>query len=319
MFTGKCRCSSHSSRNIGTNDVQKAVEPFFSTGSSAVKQKAGGLFFQPADSVQRKCAECEKEENKMIQQKANGPVTATPSLASRINNSTGHGKPLPAKTLNEMGSSFGTDFSGVKIHTEENAAQMNNELNAQAFTHGKDIYFNKGKYNPETSEGKHLLAHELTHVVQQQNDVAPMVSRASWGEKWDAFWSAGPIDSYRANELAQEALAAAQQTGLPGLHNGPADAWRHCYWNCRMVEVIGKEDAEDIAENHEEHGGGPVVENTMDKWNNEEGRKCSGGCDNCCQSKLDAGKLWVLYGGKLGASKPTPRKGTPNGSKYDNY
>ena len=57
----------------------------------------------------------------------------------------------------------------------------------------------------------------------------------------------------------------------------------------------------------------------MDSWNNEEGQKCSPDCDLCCQSKLDAGKLWVLYGGKVGASKRTPRTISAAGSKIEKY
>jgi phage antirepressor YoqD-like protein len=64
---------------------------------------------------------------------------------------------------------FGSDFSGVRVHADSDAVQMNRELNAEAFTHGRDIYFGAGRYSPETSSGKKLLAHELTHVVQQGN------------------------------------------------------------------------------------------------------------------------------------------------------
>jgi len=70
-----------------------------------------------------------------------------------------------------MSSSFGVDFRGVRVHNDSEAINMNKELHAQAFTHGSDIYFNKGKYNPQNAEGKFLLAHELTHVVQQSNNV----------------------------------------------------------------------------------------------------------------------------------------------------
>jgi hypothetical protein len=66
-----------------------------------------------------------------------------------------------------MESGFGADFSGVHVHTDNNAAQMNQQLGARAFTHGSDIYFNQGEYQPATSTGDHLLAHELTHTVQQ--------------------------------------------------------------------------------------------------------------------------------------------------------
>lgn len=67
----------------------------------------------------------------------------------------------------EMGHAIGADFNGVRIHTGEEATQMNRDLGAQAFTHGNDIYFNSGKYDPSSTNGKRLLAHELTHVVQQ--------------------------------------------------------------------------------------------------------------------------------------------------------
>ena len=67
-----------------------------------------------------------------------------------------------------MESGFGADFSDVRIHKDTNAVQMSEELNAHAFTHGSDIYFNQSQYKPETTEGKALLAHELTHTIQQK-------------------------------------------------------------------------------------------------------------------------------------------------------
>ena len=67
----------------------------------------------------------------------------------------------------EMEAGFGVDFSGVRIHDNSNAEQMSQQFNAQAFTNGNDIYFNSGKYDTSSSSGKHLLAHELTHTIQQ--------------------------------------------------------------------------------------------------------------------------------------------------------
>ncbi len=89
------------------------------------------------------------------------------NLESRLQSTKGQGTPMDNKTRNEMECGFGKDFSGVKLHTGGEATQLSNDLNAQAFTHGRDIYFNEGKYNPDSSSGKHLLAHELTHTVQQ--------------------------------------------------------------------------------------------------------------------------------------------------------
>ncbi len=109
-----------------------------------------------------------KEEKNAVQTKAeNNDSTASDTVSSKINNTKGNGGKLSKNVTNEMSSSIGADFSNVNIHTNSDSISMNKELNAQAFTHGNDIYFNEGKFNPATAEGKFLLAHELTHVVQQ--------------------------------------------------------------------------------------------------------------------------------------------------------
>jgi hypothetical protein len=69
-----------------------------------------------------------------------------------------------------MESRFGADFSNVRVHTDSDTAQMAKDLNAAAFTHGRDIYFAEGKYNPSMNSGQKLLAHELTHVLQQNKE-----------------------------------------------------------------------------------------------------------------------------------------------------
>ena len=89
----------------------------------------------------------------------------------------GNGISMPAHIGDEMSHKIGSDFSSVKIHADHKSAEMNEQLGAQAFTHGNDIYFNKGKYNPSSAEGKHLLAHELTHVVQQKGKVDHKIQR----------------------------------------------------------------------------------------------------------------------------------------------
>jgi uncharacterized protein DUF4157/type VI secretion system (T6SS) effector TldE1-like protein len=113
----------------------------------------------------------EEAPNATVQTKSDAPNrTASSSLSGKIANKSGKGKMLPKGVKSEMETSFQQDFSGVNIHTDQDATKMNKELGAQAFTHGKDIYFNSGKYHPETTAGKHLLAHELTHVVQQNSN-----------------------------------------------------------------------------------------------------------------------------------------------------
>ncbi len=81
--------------------------------------------------------------------------------------SRGGGQSLPGDSLERMSSGFGTDFSDVRIHTDSRADALNRSINADAFTHGRDIFFRQGAYDPQSAQGQHTLAHELTHVVQQ--------------------------------------------------------------------------------------------------------------------------------------------------------
>jgi hypothetical protein len=122
----------------------------------------------PDRFVQRKCAECENEER--LQKKDNGSGHS-PSVSEgtdhSIRSSSGAGPGMDGETQSFMSSRMGHDFSDVKIHTDREAVRMNRELSAKAFTVGRDIYFNEGEYQPGSQEGRHLLAHELTHTVQQ--------------------------------------------------------------------------------------------------------------------------------------------------------
>jgi Domain of unknown function (DUF4157) len=102
-----------------------------------------------------------------LQTKADAGGSVPGDVEHRIDATRGGGAPLPANTRGEMESQFGTDFGNVNIHTGSEAQSLSSDLNAKAFTVGNDVYFNNGAFAPETQEGKHLLAHELTHVVQQ--------------------------------------------------------------------------------------------------------------------------------------------------------
>ena len=104
-------------------------------------------------------------------------MTAPASVEAGINNTKGNGQSLPGDIQREMETKMGADLSDVKVHTDGQATQMNKDINAKAFTHGQDIYFNQGQYNPSTSQGKHLLAHELTHTVQQGKGLQRKVMR----------------------------------------------------------------------------------------------------------------------------------------------
>ncbi|WP_439482438.1 eCIS core domain-containing protein [Cyclobacterium plantarum] len=101
-----------------------------------------------------------------IQMKSEQAPEVSSVLESQLKQPSG-GSGMDGATRSDMEGSFGADFSQVKIHTGPQAVQMSRDLGAQAFTHGSDIYFNEGRYNPSADSGKHLLAHELTHTLQQ--------------------------------------------------------------------------------------------------------------------------------------------------------
>ena len=110
----------------------------------------------------------EEEEEETMQAKSDNPSqVSAQNLPQQLKSKSGKGKTLAKPIKAEMETSFGTDFSDVKIHTDAEAVDMNKSLNAQAFTYGRNVFFNSGKYDPGSTKGKHLLAHELTHVVQQ--------------------------------------------------------------------------------------------------------------------------------------------------------
>ncbi|MEO7316114.1 MAG: DUF4157 domain-containing protein, partial [Ginsengibacter sp.] len=103
----------------------------------------------------------------IIQRRGRDPPGSNISFEQSLSSSKGDGNALSGDTRQFMESRFNADFSGVRIHTGSEARQMTSGINAQAFAHGNDIYFNEGKYSPQTQSGGSLLAHELTHTIQQ--------------------------------------------------------------------------------------------------------------------------------------------------------
>lgn len=122
-----------------------------------------------ADELQEAQPDNEDEEEPV---QAKGMPLRTPKvtseLASRLKANRGGGQPLTDSIREFMESRFNYDFSRVRVHTDGQANQLARSLNAQAFTFKQDIYFGAGYYQPQTSSGKRLLAHELTHTIQQQ-------------------------------------------------------------------------------------------------------------------------------------------------------
>jgi hypothetical protein len=122
-------------------------------------------------SVQREAAMEEEEELQMkslVQRRENiGGGEASTDLESSIQSARGGGQSLDANLQQSMGQAMGADFSSVKVHTDSKSDQLNKSIQAKAFTTGQDLFFRQGAYEPSSRGGQELIAHELTHVVQQ--------------------------------------------------------------------------------------------------------------------------------------------------------
>ncbi|OPX96056.1 MAG: hypothetical protein A4E58_01882 [Syntrophorhabdus sp. PtaB.Bin006] len=152
-------------RAIGNEAVLRFLEPTKPQG------------FVP---IQRQVEEEEEEEALQAKEVSGDALEATPEVESAINTLEGGGQLLPESDLAFFGSRFGCDLSHVRLHTDTKSAELASRINARAFTWGSDVVFGTGQYAPGTDEGYHLLAHELTHVIQQAGK-DPMIHR--WAQE----------------------------------------------------------------------------------------------------------------------------------------
>lgn len=178
-------------------------------------QRACKCHEQEDDLLQRKC-KC-GEEDELIQPKRRGeaPPRRT-GLDAHVKALKGTGRPLADRVRGFFESRFNHDFAAVRVHTGTAANDAASAAGARAFTVGNDVVFGNGEWSPDTAGGKHLLAHELTHVVQQ----TPMVARrkATRPPTLDALGesSAGP----EADVTDPESAAPSPETQTP---EAPAD------------------------------------------------------------------------------------------------
>ncbi|MER2623296.1 MAG: DUF4157 domain-containing protein [Accumulibacter sp.] len=145
--------------------------------------------------------------------------TAPSTLVATLRATTGSGEPLrdPARTFMEM--SLGTRLEQVRVHTDERAQRMTQTLGAEAFVVGRNIYFNRGRYAPDTTRGKKLLAHELVHTIQQgfeqhiPHDL-PISSRADPGEQQADRVSSDVVESVSFRRSVPAAIRSLNATRI---------------------------------------------------------------------------------------------------------
>lgn len=153
-----------------------------------------------------------------------GETEATPEVEAAIEQARGGGRSLDSGIQRQMESAFGTNFSGVRVHTDSTADTLNQSLSARAFTTGQDIFFRQGEYNPGSSSGKELLAHELTHVVQQTGTVRGKLAIGQPGDQYE-------------QEADQVASAVIQHPGSNFIHDlAPIDTLQRKCEACEREE-----------------------------------------------------------------------------------
>jgi len=140
----------------------------------AAGRPVGAITVAPSFGVQRECAECEEEKNKALRRKCASHVAEgaahAPASVDRV--VAGPGKPLEPALRQDMEGHFHHDFGRVRVHTDAEAADSARQVNARAYAVGPHVVFAADEFSPATVEGRQLLAHELTHVVQQGGGAA---------------------------------------------------------------------------------------------------------------------------------------------------
>lgn len=175
----------------------------------------------------------EEEESIQTKQKENQTPTISPNLQSRINSLKGSGQSLPATVRNFFEPRFGYNFNQVRIHTSACAVEAARAMNAQAFTIGSDIGFRSGRYNSQTKKGRHLLSHELVHVIQQKNRKYSGRNKSVVKNDISPFT---PKVQRLTNPLSD--MSAFQSPGSSG--------WRGAVWGCYRTNCTRKHKGWDI-------------------------------------------------------------------------
>ncbi|WP_218080221.1 eCIS core domain-containing protein [Anthocerotibacter panamensis] len=128
-----------------------------------------------AGIIQREELPEEELQMKPMLQRQGEQATAPADVEGMIQQARGGGQGIADTVRGPLEQAFGADFSGVRVHTDSQSDSLNQSLQARAFTTGQDIFFRQGEYNPGNTGGQELLAHELTHVIQQTGSVQRQV------------------------------------------------------------------------------------------------------------------------------------------------
>jgi len=159
-------------------------------------------------------------------------TSVAPESRTRTHPIPSEGRPLPESVRAFFEPRFGRDFSHVRVHSDDRAARSAGAINAQAFTTGRNIVFGSGQYSPESTSGRKLLAHELTHVVQQGSGVRPSMIQRQGGAPQGA--------KAKAEAARKEALGQVSEyeTNWKSIRDGVAEVADLAPWVARGTTVV---------------------------------------------------------------------------------
>jgi hypothetical protein len=147
-----------------------------------------------------------------VQRSGDGSGPVDDEIGRTIQSKRGTGASLDNATRADLEPALGSDFSDVRVHTDSQADALNRAVSAEAFTTGKDIFFRSGNYNPGSADGRKLLAHELTHVVQQRSAPAQSDLTVSSPEDSSEKEASSVADSLEHSPSAAPAPVARAET-----------------------------------------------------------------------------------------------------------
>ncbi|MFC1751467.1 DUF4157 domain-containing protein [Pseudomonadota bacterium] len=207
------------------------------TGDSRTAVSSGS-----ADVVQRACATCQEEDEGLIQTKplanaitplvqrkasVNSESTVSSNIEAGISSLKGDGRPMNQSERSFFEPRFGTDFGNVRLHEDSRAANLAQSVNARAFTLGNDVVFGAGQYQAQSNTSRHLLSHELTHVIQQSgNHALESVQRKSLQEAANVFDLDCSCGEALANNCAHYLSDAMIDAGYSELDGGIGGMYR---------------------------------------------------------------------------------------------
>jgi hypothetical protein len=191
--------------------------------------------------ISRKCAACDEEAKKLQPKSAVATATASgeaPPIVHEVLRAPG--QPLDASMRAFFEPRFGRDLGHVRAHTDAAAAQSAREVGALAYTVGSDIAFASGHYAPNTEGGRRLLAHELTHVVQQSQGISVQLQRWTYEDTCSSFLDVLGSSDDLAKDKVQKAIA--------GLSSSPPPGWlSRALSDCFSIEASNQNKADLIA------------------------------------------------------------------------